>query len=295
VKDLDQKNRWEKMTSPKNLLKAWEIRPRKSMGQNFLSDPNMAAAIVSRSDITKKDLVVEIGSGLGAITLPLSEKAKHVFAVEPDPKISKLLRNELLAAGTSNVTIVQEDILKCDFLSMTGHPAARLKVVGNLPYHLSSPILVHIAENRHVIENALLMFQKELADRLLAVPGTKNYGRLSVLMSYCGKVRKAIEVPHTSFYPIPKVDSTVLHIHFYHPPSIQSKDERFLFRVIRAAFGKRRKMLKNALQSSDLSLDSLSLKRAFERTSIVSSRRAETLSIEEFVRLSDCLKTLQKP
>jgi 16S rRNA (adenine1518-N6/adenine1519-N6)-dimethyltransferase len=150
---------------------------------------------------------------------------------------------------------------------------------------------VYLVEHRDIIENALLMFQKEFADRLLAAPGKKSYGRMTVLISYCGTVQTIAQIPAAAFYPKPKVDSTVIQIRFFDPPPIQASDEQFFFRVVRAAFGKRRKMLKNALKSSDLKPDDVSLSKAFELSAIAPSRRAETLSIEEFVRLSEHLKS----
>ncbi len=259
------------------------------MGQNFLTDANIASKITRMGKFHQEDTVVEIGAGLGALTVPLASQTKHVYAVEPDGQIAGLLRNELLAAGLSNVTIVEKDIFECDVEAMVGL-SRPVKVVGNLPYHISSPVLLQIVQWRSFVESAVLMFQREVAERLLAEPGVKAYGRLSVLVQYCAQVYPVTQVAASSFYPRPKVDSTVVGITFLTPTPFPAKDEEFLFQVVRAAFGKRRKMLKNALFNSDLGLEQHHLNSAFERANIDSRRRAETLNVEEFVRLSNLLQ-----
>ena len=279
------------MTSPSLLLKAWGIRPRKSMGQHFLADPNVSAMILRRSGFDPKDIIVEIGAGIGALTVPLALRARHVLAVEPDRKIATLLKNELLAAGASNVTIVEKDILTCDMQAMAEASNTRLKVIGNLPYHISSQVLIHLIKFRKSIDRAVLMFQKEVAERLLAEPCTKAYGRLSVLIQYCSSIDSMGRVGASSFYPRPKVDSEVVAVSFSDPTPFPAADEPFLFEIIRAAFAKRRKMLKNALINSDLGFEEHQLLRALERARIDPRRRAETLSVEDFVTLANLLAT----
>jgi 16S rRNA (adenine1518-N6/adenine1519-N6)-dimethyltransferase len=279
------------MTSPRRLLKAWQVRPRKSMGQNFLADPGVASTIIQKGGFLKDDTIVEIGAGTGSLTIPLAQATRHVFAVEPDRQIAGLLGTELSAAGISNVTVIQEDILACDLSTLVRPLSGPLKAVGNLPYHISSPVLAYLVERRRMFSCAVLMFQKELAERLLAKPGSKSYGRLSVLVSYCASVRQLLQVKASAFYPRPKVDSTVVAIVFHDPPPIRARDEEFLFQVVRAAFGKRRKTLKNALAAGDLGVDTAHLSRAFSLADIDPQRRAETLSVEDFVRLSDILKS----
>jgi 16S rRNA (adenine1518-N6/adenine1519-N6)-dimethyltransferase len=279
------------MTSPSTLLKLWQIRPRKSMGQNFLADPGVASTIIQKGGFLKDDTIVEIGAGTGSLTIPLAQATRHVFAVEPDRQIAELLRTELSTAGISNVTVVQQDILACDLSTLVSPLSGPVKAVGNLPYHISSPVLAYLVDQRRMFSCAVLMFQKELAERLLAKPGSKSYGRLSVLVSYCASVRPLLQVKASAFYPRPKVDSTVVAITFHDPPPIRIRDEEFLFQVVRAAFGKRRKTLKNALAAGDLGVDTALLSRAFSLADIDPQRRAETLSVEEFVRLSDILKS----
>ena len=278
------------MTSPSSLLRAWQIRPRKSMGQHFLADPNVAAMIVRRGQFHRQDTILEIGAGLGSLTIPLAHRAKHVLAVEPDRKIAALLKNELLAARVSNVTIIERDILACDLETLAIPSDAHLKVIGNLPYHISSQVLIYLINSRRLIDRAVLMFQKEVADRLLAGPGTKAYGRLSVLMRYCANISPVARVAASSFYPKPKVDSTVVAITFLEQVPFRMDDEHFLFQIIRAAFGKRRKTLKNALISSDLGFNEGEVMAALESANIDPRRRAETLSVQDFVSLANLLK-----
>jgi 16S rRNA (adenine1518-N6/adenine1519-N6)-dimethyltransferase len=277
------------MTSPRLLLKAWGIRPRKSMGQHFLTDPKVGAMIVGRGAFGPQDVIVEIGAGLGALTIPLAFRTKHVFALEADRSIALVLKNELLASGVSNVTVIETDILECDMEAMAKASDTRLKVVGNLPYHISSQVLIHLIRFRKCIDRALVMFQKEVAERLLARPGSKAYGRLSILIQYCASIDALAHVGASSFYPRPRVDSEVIAIRFLDSVPFPAADEGFLFEIVRTAFGKRRKMLKNALVSGDLGLEAVQLLKSLERGRIDPRRRAETLSVEEFVRLADLL------
>jgi 16S rRNA (adenine1518-N6/adenine1519-N6)-dimethyltransferase len=284
------------MTSPISLLKAWQIRPRKSMGQHFIKDPHVASTIVGRGGFHGCDFILEIGAGLGALTVPMARKARHVVAVEPDTEIAALLANELLAAGVSNVTIIKKDILCCDIKRLT-HGAASdrpVKVVGNLPYHISSQVLIYLISGRENIDSAVLTFQKELAERLLAKPGTKIYGRLSVLVQYCAKIETILQVTASSFYPQPKVDSTVVRITFGSPP-FPAADEGLLVELVRSAFAKRRKTLKNALVKSNLGFDEGQVLGALRATGIDPARRAETLSVSNFVALANHLKDETRP
>jgi len=260
------------------------------MGQHFLADPNVAALIVRRAQFEPDDVVLEIGAGLGALTLPLATQVKHVLAVESDRKIAALLGSEVLAAGASNVTIIERDILQLDIKALAGKSDASLKVVGNLPYHISSQVLIRLIGFRAVIDAAFLMFQKEVAERLTAKPGSKTYGRLSVLIQYCAKIYPLVSVAASAFFPKPKVDSQVVGIEFHHPVTFQATDEGLLFQIVRAAFGKRRKTLRNALLGSNLGFGDKRVSAALELAGIDSRRRAETLSVKEFVTLSNLLQ-----
>lgn len=263
------------------------------MGQHFLTDPNVAALIVRQAQLGPDDVVLEIGAGLGALTLPLAAQVRHVWAVESDREIATLLENEILAAGASNVTIIERDILRCDIEALAGRSGASLKVIGNLPYHISSPVLIRLIRFRKVIDAAFLMFQEELAERLTAKPGSKTYGRLSVSVQYCAKVYPLVSVAASAFFPRPKVDSQVVGIEFHRPVPYQANDESFLLRMVKAAFGKRRKTLKNALLGGNLGFGDEGISAALALAGIDPQRRAETLSVEEFVTLSNSFSSVQ--
>lgn len=275
------------MTSPRALLSAHNIRPKKHFGQNFLTDPNIAGRIVAHSEILPNDVVLEIGAGLGALTIPTALKARKVFAIEKDRDIVGILRVEMIANRLSNVEIIEKDFLKLDLKAMLKTSGQKVIVMGNLPYNISSQVLVRLVSFRKMVSRAVLMFQKEMAQRITASPGCKAYGRLTVMMKYCSDIKKIADINASSFYPKPKVDSEVLEIGFKREPEYLADDETFLYRVIKAAFGNRRKTLKNALFASNLGIEANHAKVVLERSEIDPMRRAETLNIEEFVRLSN--------
>jgi len=277
------------MTSPKALLTGWNIRAKKQLGQNFLSDPSTAEMIVRRAGIGPEEVVLEIGAGLGAMTIPTAEVAKTVFAVETDGRIIDLLKTELLARNLRNVTVLHQDVLRLDLDEFVPKKENRLVIIGNLPYNISSQILIRLIQWRHRIERAVLMFQKELAGRIAAPPGGKDYGRISVLIQYCADIRQLAVIPCSQFFPKPSVESAILSLSFHHPPLYPVEDEDLLFRLIKAAFSKRRKTLKNALKSSDLLLPQHHIETVLEKADIHPVRRAETLTVEEFVKLSNTL------
>lgn len=277
------------MTSPRVLLRAWGLHPRKQLGQNFLEDPTISEMIVRRSEVLPVDTVLEIGAGLGALTIPLAKAVKKVYAVEKDRRLPQLLRNELLANNLTNVELLEEDILKVHINALADASHCRIVAIGNLPYNISSQVLIQLMQSRKAVDRAILMFQRELAQRLTAEVGTKDYGRITAMLQYCSRIQPIADVPAGVFYPRPRVDSKVIEVKFYETPPFAARDEAFLFQVIKAAFGKRRKTLKNALINSRLPIDTESVIHALDAAGIDPVRRAETLSIEEFVRLSDQL------
>ena len=277
------------MTSPRILLAAYNLRPKKKLGQNFLVDPSTAKMIVDYSEILPDDVVIEIGAGLGALTIPAARRVQKVFAVEKDRQIIDILKIELLASNLSNVAIIENNILMVDIKALVRNIDRKIVVMGNLPYNISSQILVQLVKTRNVISRAILMFQKEMAQRITAQPGCKDYGRLTVMLRYCSDIKKLADVKASLFFPKPKVDSEVLEIRFKERLEYSAKDEAFLFNVIKAAFGNRRKTLKNALAASALDIDANTAKNVLESSDIDPIRRAETLNIEEFVRLSNNL------
>lgn len=283
------------MTSPRALLTAWNIQAKKQLGQNFLNDPNVARAIVDKAGIAHDDVVLEIGPGLGAITAFAATAANRVIAVDKDGRIIGLLRTELLAKGIDNVDIREADILRVDLESVSREAGRPLVVLGNLPYNISSQVIVQLIHARNRIDRAVLMLQKEMAQRICAGPGSKAYGRLSVMLGYCADARMLMQVRAPLFFPAPKVDSTVVGIRFLDPPPFPAHDEALLFRVVKAAFGKRRKTLRNALSQSDLNLDPSTCERLLEAAQIDPMRRAESLSVEAFARLSNIIGTQRHP
>ncbi|MBW2646054.1 MAG: ribosomal RNA small subunit methyltransferase A [Deltaproteobacteria bacterium] len=278
------------MTSPRSLLKAWGVYADKRWGQNFLADPHMAGLIVKRAGLKPDDIVLEIGAGTGALTIPISRSVQRVVAVERDKRMAELLRNELLAASVDNVIITQENILSFDFEELGRTCSRPIVVMGNLPYNISSQILIRLIRYREAVSTAVLMFQKELADRIMAAPGNKIYGRLSVVVQYCARVAPLITVGASSFYPRPKVDSEVLRIEFETPVSYPASDESLFFNVVRAAFSQRRKTIKNALKGGNLGIDAEGVLDVLDRAGIDSQRRPETLGVKEFVDISNLIQ-----
>jgi len=277
------------MTSPRTLLTAWNLRPKKQFGQNFLSDPSTAEMIAARSGISPEDVVLEIGAGLGALTIPVARIAEKVYAVERDQRLTSLLKTELLANTLSNVALMEENILTLDITALAENAGCKLIVMGNLPYNISSQVLVQLVQSRVAVRRAVLMLQKELALRITAQPGCRDYGRLSVMLGYCSDIRILADVRASLFFPKPKVDSQVLEIRFKNFPEYPADNEAFFFKVIKAGFGQRRKTLRNALAGSELHIDARMANDALNKAGIDPSRRAETLDIKEFVALSNSL------
>lgn len=277
------------MVYPAALLKKWNVSAKKQLGQNFLADPSVSQKIIERAGITPEDIVLEIGPGLGALTLPLSSISKKVYAVETDSRIIPILQDELTHRHIKNVSVMHQSILDTDISQIAKQAHRTIIVVGNLPYNISSQILVLLINSRRHISRAVLMFQKELSLRIQAKPGCRDYSRLSVMLQYCADIRTVTTVKASAFFPQPKIDSEVLGIEFKQKIPFQAASEPFLFNVIKAAFGQRRKTLKNSLAGSALPLDAHTAAKALTECRIDPARRAETLTVEEFVRLADTL------
>lgn len=260
------------------------------MGQNFLSDPSTAETIISRAHLSSEDVVLEIGAGLGALTICLAPAVKKVYAVEKDRQLIGLLKTELLANRISNCEIIPQNILRMDLHAITNIIGRKITVIGNLPYGISSQILVKLIQSRSIVERSILMFQKELAQRLTAQPGGRDYSRITAMLRYCADIRILANIKASVFYPPPKVDSAVIEARFKSTLIYGPHDETMLFAVIKAAFGNRRKTLKNALTASGLGIDSQTALKALDSAGIDPSRRAETLKPAEFVSLEICLR-----
>jgi 16S rRNA (adenine1518-N6/adenine1519-N6)-dimethyltransferase len=262
------------------------------LGQNFLVDPATAQAIIGRAGVQPDDIIVEIGPGLGALTIPLARAARTVIAIEKDRRLATILREELTGAGIANVVVLEADALDIDLAGLAPEAARPLTVFGNLPYNISSQIVIRLIAARRRIQRAVLMFQKELAARLKAAPGGRDYGRITAMLRYCAEVRRLAVVGPSRFFPPPKIDSEVLEICFRPPPPEPAHDEHRLFQLIAAAFGQRRKTLKNALAASGLALRPQAILPALMQAGIDPARRAETLSPDEFIALEISLHRL---
>ena len=278
------------MTTPRALLVAWNLSPKKNMGQNFLSDPSTAEAIISRAHLSSEDVVLEIGAGLGALTTVLARVVKKVYAVEKDRQLIELLKTELLVNRISNCEIISQNFLQMDLHAIPDTTGSKITVIGNLPYGISSQILIKLIQSRSAIERTVLMFQKELAQRITAQPGGRDYGRITAVLRYCADIRILANIRASVFYPPPKVDSTVIETRFKSTATYGPHDEARLFAVIKAAFGNRRKTLKNALAASGLGIDAQTALEALRSAGIDPSRRAETLKPAEFVSLEISLR-----
>lgn len=278
------------MTSPREIITHYAIKPRKKLGQSFLMEENVIRNIAAEANVTGDDIVVEIGAGIGVLTEYLAQNAARIIAVELDDKLVEVLKDRL--SGYNNIQIYHGNILRFDFKTIARTGRQKIKVIGNIPYNISSPVLFYLLSFRGVIDSFVLMMQKEVIDRLVASPGGKSYGVPSVILQMFATVEKVFDVPASCFYPRPKVESSVIKGFFPSISLIKLIDEDFFVRLVRDAFAQRRKMLINNLKQSKLlegAPESL-LKEALILAGIDSGRRGETLSIEEFGHLSNILK-----
>lgn len=271
------------------LLRAHGLRPRKRWGQNFLVDGNVLRRIVEVAALSAEDHVLEIGPGLGALTRRLAEAAGAVTAVEIDPLLRPILG--LTLEGLTNVEVLYEDFLAMDEQRLEDllRRRDRAHVVANIPYYITSPILERLLRHKGSIERITLLVQREVAERLTALPATRDYGALSLFAQYHARVRGAARIPRNVFLPPPEVDSSLVVLEPLTPGTAAVSDDRRLFAVIRAAFAQRRKTLMNALTAADLGLDREAAAIALATAGIEGARRGETLSLAEFARLADAL------
>ncbi|MBF0301562.1 MAG: ribosomal RNA small subunit methyltransferase A [Desulfamplus sp.] len=284
------------MTYPGTLLRTSNLLAKKELGQNFLADPKAAERIVNLARISKDDIVLEIGAGFGALTVHAAKQAAKIYAVEKDTRLIEILENELALASINNVELIHKDIFKVDIknIAYDHKDSGKLVVIGNLPYNISSQVLFRLVENRDFISRAVLMFQKELAERISSPPGNRDYGRLSAVMQYCSTVKNLTNVGANLFFPKPAVESRVIEVNFFTPDLYETsgscylphEQEVFLFKVIKAAFSKRRKTLRNSLAGSELELSKGQIEKGLAVAEIDPERRAETLCVKEFIKLS---------
>lgn len=267
----------------KYILQRFNIHMSKHLGQNFLIDNSIVEGIVNAADIKSTDRVLEIGPGIGTLTQALAKTGADVTCVELDKRLPEVLAHTLEAYN--NVTIVQGDILKVNIPEIMGDKP--FKVVANLPYYITTPIIMALLEKHLPITDIVVMVQKEVAERMVAQPGGKTYGALSVAVQYYTEPEIILDVPPASFMPKPEVDSLVIDCKVRQNPPVDLVDQKLFFRVVKAGFGQRRKTLNNALKT--LGIDKKIIATALSEANIDPARRGETLTIEEFATLSNLL------
>lgn len=281
---------------PKNtiaILQKYNINFQKKFGQNFLIDTHVLEKIVEAAEITEEDFVLEIGPGIGTMTQYLCEAARKVMAVEIDANLIPVLKETL--AEYDNVTVLHEDILKVDLAGMIQeHNGGRpIKVVANLPYYITTPIIMELFESHVPLKSVTVMVQKEVAERMQAGPGTKDYGALSLAVQYYSEAEIVANVPPNCFMPRPNVGSAVICLTCHEHCPVQVSDESFLFRVIRASFNQRRKTLQNGLgNDASLPISKEQAAKGIEALGLPATIRGEALTLEQFAELSNILKEM---
>ena len=266
------------------LVKKYNFKFTKSLGQNFLVDDSVLDDIVNGAEVNSEDFVIENGPGVGTLTAQLLMKAKRVTAIELDNDLIPILQKEL--GSNKNFDLIHKDALKVDFKELIGEERS-VKLVANVPYYVTTPIILKLLKDGYNFKSLTIMIQKEVAERIDAEPNCKEYGALSVLVQYYCNTNIIRRVPPTCFIPRPKVESIVIKLDRLEEPRVKVKDVKLMFELVRAGFNMRRKTLWNAAKT--LKLDKIKLEEAFEKSGIDPKRRAETLSLEEFGALSDCI------
>lgn len=292
MKRIEKEAYMEKLSNPQvtiETIKKYDFAFQKKFGQNFLIDSHVLDKIILAAGVTKKDVVLEIGPGFGTMTQYLAETAKEVIAVEIDKTLIPILQETL--KEYDNVTLINEDILKVDIASLVqekneGKP---IKVVANLPYYITTPIIMGLFESHVPLENITVMVQKEVASRMQAGPGTKDYGALSLAVQFYAKPYIVANVPPNCFIPRPNVGSAVIRLTKWEKQPVQVKNEAFMFLLIRASFNQRRKTLQNSLVNGGILVTKERIVAALEQMELSPTVRGEALTLEQFARLSDIL------
>lgn len=280
-----------RLGNPKNtigVIQKYEFAFQKKFGQNFLIDTHVLDKIIRAAGVTKEDMVLEIGPGIGTMTQCLAEAAGRVVAVEIDSNLIPILKDTL--KDYDNITVINEDILKVDIKKLAeeyngGRP---IKVVANLPYYITTPIIMGLFESEVPIDNITVMVQKEVADRMQTGPGSKDYGALSLAVQYYAEPYIVANVPPNCFIPRPNVGSAVIRLTRHQKPPVEVRDSGLMFRLIRASFNQRRKTLQNGLNnSSELHYSKEQIARAIESLGVPATVRGEALTLEQFARLAN--------
>jgi 16S rRNA (adenine1518-N6/adenine1519-N6)-dimethyltransferase len=266
-----------------DIIKKYGFRFSKGLGQNFLVDDSILEDIIKCADISLEDEIIEIGPGIGSLTKGLLEKAGKVTAIELDSELIPILEEEL--KGYDNLVLLHNDALKVDFNELISRDK-NVKIVANLPYYVTTPIIIKLLSGGYEFETITIMIQKEVAERITSKPSCKAYGALSLFAQYYCKTELLLNVPPSSFIPQPKVDSMVIKLTRLKQPAVKVLDKELFFKIIRESFNMRRKTLRNSLRN--ITDDKIKLEKAFTDADIDPIRRGETLSIEEFAKLSNC-------
>ena len=273
------------------VLQKYKFNFQKKFGQNFLIDTHVLDKIIEAANVTKEDFVLEIGPGIGTMTQYLCENAREVAAVEIDKNLIPILEDTLSAYD--NVTVINQDILKIDIpaLAQEKNGGKPIKVVANLPYYITTPIIMGLFESHVPIDSITIMVQKEVADRMQVGPGTKDYGALSLAVQYYARPEIVAHVPPNFFMPRPKVGSAVIRLTRYEKPPVEVEDEKFMFRLIRASFNQRRKTLVNGLNNApQIPVAREDIVRSLEELGVNSTIRGEALTLEQFAALSNIMR-----
>lgn len=276
------------------VLQKYNFNFQKKFGQNFLIDTHVLDKIIASAEVGKEDCVLEIGPGIGTMTQYLAENAREVVAVEIDKALIPILEDTL--SGYDNVTVINEDILKVDINKIVeeknnGQP---IKVVANLPYYITTPIIMGLFESHVPLKSITIMVQKEVADRMQVGPGTKDYGALSLAVQYYAKPEIVANVPPNCFMPRPNVGSAVIRLTRYEKPPVEVKDEKYMFSIIRASFNQRRKTLINGLlNAGNLGITKEDILKVLDEMDLPATVRGEALTLEQFAKLSNRLKQSQ--
>ena len=281
-----------KLGNPKNtieVIQKYDFDFQKKFGQNFLIDERVLEKIISAAEVNKDDFVLEIGPGIGTMTQYLAENAREVMAVEIDKNLIPILSDTL--KNYSNVTVINEDILKLDIKKLAdekngGRP---IKVVANLPYYITTPIIMGLFESHVPLDSITIMVQKEVADRMQCGPGTKDYGALSLAVQFYAKPKVVLNVPASCFMPRPNVDSAVIRLERFKTPPVDVKNEHLMFKIIRASFNQRRKTMLNSVGNSGIGITKEDLTNALETMGLPLTIRGEALTLEQFAELSNLL------
>ena len=271
----------------KNIMRRYNIKPNKSLGQNFLINSEVVENIVQSSDITKDDMVIEIGPGLGVLTKYLLEKAKKVVCIELDTKMVKILQDRF--SEHDNIEIINTDVLKInlnEIIEKNKGEIRKVKVVANLPYYITTPIIMKLIEDRLDIESITVMIQKEVADRLIEIPGGKNTGAITYTVYYYCTSKKIMEVPNTSFIPEPEVTSEIIKMDLRDKPVVDVENPQIMFRIIKSAFMQRRKTLLNALTNANVFINKEQGINTLKELNLKENVRAEELTIQDFSNIT---------